>query len=104
MLLNPDRIKDKSVLPKPLQSWDAVWAPDPGEPWHYPGYCNSSKWSSMNILSVNPSLVLVEQKQTELAAILKKHKIESQLLPMRHSITLGGSFHCVTLDLERKHD
>jgi N-dimethylarginine dimethylaminohydrolase len=104
MLLNPDRIKDKSVLPKPLQSWDAVWAPDPGEPWHYPGYCNSSKWSSMNILSVNPSLVLVEQRQTELAAILKKHRVESQLLPMRHSITLGGSFHCVTLDLERKHD
>ena len=104
MLLNPDRIKDKSVLPKPLQNWEAIWAPDPGEGWHYPGYCNSSKWSSMNILSINPELVLMEQEQTALATLLNKHGIESKLLPMRHSRTLGGSFHCVTLDIERQHD
>lgn len=103
MLLNPERIKDKSVLPKPLQSWDVVWAPEPGDVWHYPGYCNSSRWASMNIFSVNPNLVLVEKSQTELARRLEKHGIESNLMNMRHGRTLGGSFHCVTLDIKRQH-
>ena len=35
---------------------------------------------------------------------LEKHGIECAMLPMRHSRTLGGTFHCVTLDLERKTD
>jgi glycine amidinotransferase/scyllo-inosamine-4-phosphate amidinotransferase 1 len=103
MLLNPERIKDKSVLPKPLQNWDVIWAPDPGEVWHYPGFCNSSRWVSMNLLSVSPDLVAVEHSQTELAKRLGAHGIECAMLPMRHGRTLGGSFHCVTLDIERDH-
>lgn len=103
MVLNPSRIKDKSVLPKPLQSWDVIWAPDPGDIWHYPNYCNSSKWVSMNIFSVSPELVLVEENQVELAKLINQHKIETKLLPIRHARTLGGSFHCVTVDVKRTH-
>lgn len=102
MLLNPERIKDKNQLPKPLQSWDVIWAPDPVDVWHYPGYCNSSRWVSMNIFSVNPQLALVEKNQVELARQLNQHGIETELLPVRHARTLGGSFHCVTLDVKRK--
>jgi glycine amidinotransferase len=101
MLLNPERIRNLDQLPEPLRSWDVIWAPDPGELWHFPGYCNASRWVSMNIVSVNPSLVLVEQQQTALARLLEQHGIQCQLLPMRHARTLGGSFHCVTLDIER---
>jgi len=36
-----------------------------------------------------------------LAKELEKHGIESAMLPIRHQRTLGGGFHCVTLDLER---
>lgn len=103
MLLNPERVRDRSVLPKPLQNWDVIWAPDPGHVPHYPGYCNGSKWVSMNVLSVSPDLVLVEQNQTELARRLAQHGIDSQLLPVRHCRTLGGSFHCVTLDISRTY-
>jgi len=101
MLLNPSRIKSIDQLPKPLQSWNVIWAPDPGDIAHYPGYCNSSKWVAMNIFSVNPNLVAIPDHQHELRKELEKHKIECAMLPARQQRTLGGGFHCVTLDLFR---
>ncbi len=101
MLLNPSRIKSIDQLPKPLQSWDYIWCPEPVDIGHFPGYCNASKWINMNLFSVNPNLVVLEEHQLPLAIELKKHGIESQLMPMRHQRTLGGGFHCVTLDLIR---
>jgi len=101
MLLNPSRIKSIEQLPKPLQNWDIIWAPDPGEIAHYPGYCNSSKWVAMNIFSVNPNLAAIPDHQHELRKELEKHKIECAMLPARQQRTLGGGFHCVTLDLIR---
>jgi len=55
----------------------------------------------MNLFSVNSKLVCVEEHQEPLRKELEKHGIECAMLPMRHSITLGGCFHCVTLDLIR---
>lgn len=101
MLLNPSRIKDRSQLPPPLQSWDIVWAPDPGNVYHYPGYCNASPWLNVNLFSINPNLVALLQGQDELRRRLEAHKIDCAMLPGRHQRTLGGGFHCVTLDLER---
>lgn len=104
MLLNPFRVKSKDVLPKSLQSWDVIWAPDPIDIGYHPFYCHASTWISVNLLSVNPNLVIVERHQRNLAKEIEKHKIDVALLPMNHARTLGGCFHCVTLDLERKHD
>ena len=103
MLLNPSRIKSIDQLPKPLQSWDYIWCPDPGEVYHYPGYCNSSKWINVNLLMINPNLAVIESNQHALRVELEKHHIESAMIQARHQRTLGGGFHCVTLDLERKH-
>lgn len=102
MLLNPSRIKDKSVLPEPFCKWDAIWCPEPEDIGHYPGYCNASKWINMNLFSINSSLVVLEEHQHSLRKELKKYNIESAMLPMRHQRTLGGGFHCVTLDLNRQ--
>lgn len=103
MLLNPERIKSKKQLPKPLQSWDVIWASEPYDIGHYPGYCNASRWVNMNLLSINPNLVVLEENQHSLRKQLLQHKIESAMLPMRHERTLGGGFHCVSLDIKRKH-
>lgn len=102
MLLNPSRIPDKKILPKPFCDWDAIYCPDPTDIGYYPGYCNSSIWIGMNLLSINPNLVVLEKNQISLAKELKKYNIESALLEMRHSRTLSGCFHCVTLDTKRK--
>lgn len=101
MLLNPSRIKSVDQLPEVLRNWDIIWAPEPVDIGHYPGYCNASKWVSVNLLSINPRLVVLEEHQRELSLELKKHGIDSAMLPMRHARTLGGCFHCVTLDLVR---
>lgn len=101
MLLNPARVKNIDQLPKPLRSWDVIWAPEPVDIGHYPGYCNASTWVSINLLSVNPNLVVLEEHQDNLRIELEKHDIECSMLPMRHSRTLGGCFHCVTTDLVR---
>lgn len=104
MLLNPSRIKSKDVLPEPFRNWDAIWCPEPVDIGHYPGYCNASKWINMNLFSVNTNLVVLEKNQHPLRKELEKHNIECAMLPMRHQRTLGGGFHCVTLDLERNVD
>ena len=56
----------------------------------------------MNLLSVNEDLVIVDENQIELIKTLLRYDIDSIPMPMRHARTLGGGFHCVTLDLKRK--
>jgi len=46
-------------------------------------------------------LVVLEKHQEPLRKALEKQGIECAMLPMRHAITLGGCFHCVTVDLIR---
>ena len=55
----------------------------------------------MNLLSVTSDLVIVDEKQTELMKTLNRYDIDSIPMSMRHARTLGGGFHCVTLDLKR---
>lgn len=101
MLVNPSRVKSIDQLPESLRNWDVIWAPEPVDIGHYSGYCNASEWVNVNLLSVSPELVVLEEHQRNLRLELAKHGIESAMLPMRHARTLGGCFHCVTLDLER---
>lgn len=101
MLLNPSRVKSVDQLPEYFRNWDVIWAPEPVDISHYPGYCHASTWVNVNLLSVSPDLVILEEHQHELRILLQQQGIECAMLPMRHSRTLGGCFHCVTLDLER---
>jgi N-dimethylarginine dimethylaminohydrolase len=103
MLLNSARIKSVDQLPVSLRNWDIIWAPQPVDIGHYPGYCNASTWVSVNLFSINPNLVVVEEHQDNLRREIEKHKIDVAMMPIRHARTLGGCFHCVTLDIERNH-
>ena len=102
MLLNPERIKSVDILPEPFRNWDVVWCPEPVDTGYYPGYNHASEWCNMNLFSINPNLVALEERQEPTRKELEKHGIECAMLPMRHSRTLSGCFHCVTLDLERE--
>jgi len=101
MLLNPSRIKNIDQLPKKFRNWDVIWCPEPTDIGHYPKYCNASIWINMNLFSINTNLVALEENQHNLRKELEKHSIDCAMLPMRHQRTLGGGFHCVTLDLKR---
>jgi glycine amidinotransferase len=102
MLLNPERIKSVDVLPEPFRKWDVVWCPPPVDIGYYPGYNHASEWVNMNLFSVNENLVALEKNQEPTRKELEKHGIDCAMLPMRHSRTLSGCFHCVTLDIERE--
>ena len=64
-------------------------------------YPYASKWIAMNMLVVDPRTVVVDLHQLELIKTLESYQFTVIPLELRHSRTLGGGFHCVTLDLLR---
>ena len=57
----------------------------------------------MNMLTVDPHTVIVDKHQTQLIRTLEQHSFTVVPLELRQSRTLGGGFHCVTLDLIRQN-
>ena len=105
MLCNPARIND-DTLPEILKQWDVIYSPPMENTDRYDAdYLSKSigsNWIDMNLLSINPSLVVVDQDQTALIKLLEKQGLDVIPLKLRHSKMLGGGFHCVTLDIRRK--
>jgi len=104
LMANPSRISSKDQLPGPFKNWDVIFAPTPVDIGHWPDICMSSPWINVNLLSINERLVVLEENQIETARLLSGHGIDSIMLPMRHSRTMGGCFHCVSLDVDRGDD
>ena len=99
VMLNASRVKLESV-PKVFEKWDKIWVDDV-VPQGFHEYPYASKWIAMNMLSVDPHTVIVDKYQTELIKCLEGWNFTVIPLELRHSRTLGGGFHCVTLDLIR---
>lgn len=100
VLLNPSRVNENN-LPEFLKSWDKIWAPEPFSTQVMEDWCPASPWLGMNILSINPNLVMVEEHQTELMKELNKWGIDSMPVRMRHARTFSGGPHCISLDVNR---
>jgi N-dimethylarginine dimethylaminohydrolase len=101
VLLNGSRV-NKDNCPKVFDHWDKIYVDDVVAQNFY-NYPYASKWIAMNMLVVNPSTVIVDKYQTELIRILEQWNFTVIPLELRHSRTLGGGFHCVTLDTRRRH-
>ena len=66
-------------------------------------YPYASKWIGLNMLSIDPKTVIVDAKQEAMIQALEQGMGMTVIpLELRHSRTLGGGFHCVTLDLHRE--
>ena len=59
-----------------------------------------SDWIGMNILSVDPQTVIVDERQIPLIKTLERYKITPVPIRFRHSYVMGG-IHCSTLDTVR---
>lgn len=99
VMLNASRVTFDQV-PAVFDGWHKIWITDVVAQDFYQ-YPYASKWIGMNMLVVDPNTVIVDQAQTELIKTLKSYKFSVIPLQLRHSRTLGGGFHCVTLDLVR---
>jgi hypothetical protein len=104
MLCNPARLNDQTI-PEVLKQWEVIYSPpmeDTGV--HDADYLSKSigsSWIDMNLFSINPNLVVVDQDQTGLIKLLEKQGLDIIPLKLRHAKMLGGGFHCVTLDIRR---
>jgi len=98
-LLNPARVNENN-MPEMLKSWDKIWSP-PMVDIGYHKIERASVWVGINLLSIDENTVIVDNRQTELIKELKKYKIDTLDCKIRHSRTLGGSFHCVTTETLR---
>jgi len=104
VMLNASRV-NKDNCPRAFDYWEKIWVTDdmivPQDFYQYP---YASKWIAMNMLVLDPETVILDAAQTQLITILKSHGMDAIPLTLNHSRTLGGGFHCVTLDTWRKHD
>ncbi len=102
VVLNADRINNNN-LPEIFKYWDKIWiSGDDIIPQNFVDYPYASKYIALNFLTVNPNLIICDPKQLHLRKELSKYQVESIGVDLRHSRTLGGGHHCVTLDLLRK--
>ena len=67
-----------------------------------PTFCQSSKWLSMNLLSVDENTVIVEESEEDLHNLLETLEFKVIKIPYRHVFEFGGSIHCSTWDIERE--
>ncbi len=99
VLLNGSRVNEKNC-PEVFHGWNKIYINDV-VPQSFHNYPYASKWIALNLLVVDPHTVIVDKNQTELIKALESWAFTVVPLELRHSRTLGGGFHCVTLDLVR---
>jgi len=105
VLLNSTRVTPENC-PKIFDKWDKIYFEDVNiNPTTVEGPGSISPCSpyiGMNILSIDPTTVVVGEDQTNLMRVLEKHGFNTVPVRMRHAQTLSGGLHCSTLDLRRK--
>jgi len=100
VLVCPARVTPDK-LPPLFRGWDVIECPEPDPMPADPRWYGASQWVAMNLLGLAPDLVAVERSQVRLMRVLERHGIQSLPIRLRHTRTLGGGPHCVTLDLVR---
>ena len=99
VVLNASRVNPDNC-PRAFDGWEKLWVTDV-EAQTFHEYPYASKWIGLNMLSIDPNTVIVDTAQYKLIEDLERAGFVTIPLQLRHSRTLGGGFHCVTLDLVR---
>ncbi len=100
VMINASRVKDHQ-LPDFMKDYKKIWVDDV-VPREFDQFPYASKWIGMNVLSIDPDTVMVDDVQKGLIENLRSHGFQIITTSMRQSRTLGGGFHCVTNDLVRE--
>lgn len=101
VMLNASRVTPENC-PRVFDDWEKIWVQDVvARDFHK--YPYASKWIGMNMLVIDPNCVIVDSLQTDIIDELTRRRFYVIPMTLTHSRTLGGGFHCVTLDLRRRH-
>lgn len=98
LLVNPERLP---TMPSMFRGWERLEAPRPCLPASHPLYFTSA-WINMNLLSLDERRVIVERSDEPMIRALRRWGFEPILCGFRAFNTLGGSFHCATVDVRRR--
>ena len=101
VLTNPERPiheDDRAIFE--AEGWRFLDAPQPNNPVR-PWASQSSKWLSMNVLSVSPTCVVAEEQEVALHAMLEAEGFTVLKVPFRAVYEFGGGLHCATWELNR---
>lgn len=101
VIVNAARVTP-DTLPSAFRGWEVLYVDHVVEQGFYQ-YPYASKWIALNMLVVDPKTVIMDQDQKLLRREIEKYGITVIPHKLSHSRTLGGGFHCVTLDLWREH-
>jgi glycine amidinotransferase len=102
VLINPERMP-RDRLPAMFKDWEVLVAPEPCVP-ASANLMMSSRWISMNVVSLDEKRVVIESHETLLRDALKRWGFEPIMCPFNAFNRFGGSFHCATLDVRRRGD
>ena len=100
VVANAERV-NPSNLPCIFANWDVIYLDEV----HDIGYTNipyASEWIGMNFMMLDPDTAVVDGSQTKLIKELEKRKVNAVPMKLSHARTMGGGFHCVTLDVRRR--
>lgn len=100
VMVNGSRINERN-MPPCFYGWEILMVNDVVERDFYQ-YPWASKWIGLNMLSIDPQTVVVDALQTDIIKELERRNFTVIPHELRHSRTLGGGFHCVTLDTWRE--
>ncbi len=101
VLINAERVS-KEQIPDHFKSWDHIWCTDMAIGGYGLDWPRASKWIGLNLLSINPETIIVEESQIQLIKQLESHGFTVIPVRFRHGRTFGGGFHCDSLDIRRK--
>lgn len=103
LIYNPERVTETSLRKHKLfQNWELHAYPHPPSRRESPPRYMTSGWLLMNVLSLDETKVVVEAGDTEFAEYIKTFGMEPIMCPFQHVNSIGGSFHCATVDLIRQ--
>lgn len=102
LLIDPMKVTDRT-LPSQFKSWDKLVIEEvmPTRDYGLPYPLASNDGIGRNLLMLDPNTVIVDEIQLPLIQALEKLHFNVIPLRYRHGRTLGGSWHCVTLDTHR---
>lgn len=104
VLINPERppLESESRIWK-QNGWRFIVSPEPAQ-YDCPIWSTSSYWLCMNMLSISPNGIIMEENETPLFSLLTDHGFDPITVPMRHMYEFGGAIHCSTWDIKRDDD
>lgn len=100
LLIHPERVaKVPDVFVK--AGWDVLVCPEPEMPESHPMY-NCSRWIMMNVVMLDERRVIVSAGEKRFIRTLKSWGFEPVECPFWDFETIGGGFHCASVDIRRR--